>query len=43
MSEIVHRSASDKLPVDSLVLIFYELSVIPPKREKHCLVICFDF
>ena len=30
-------SASDKLTVDSLVLLVCGLSLIPPKREKECL------
>ena len=40
-SVIVHRSASDKLAVDSLVLLVCGLSLIPQRRdrerEKECL------
>ena len=36
ISVIVHRSASDKLAIDSLVLLVCGLSLIPPKREKEC-------
>ena len=42
ISVIAHRSASDKLAVDSLVLFFCRLSFIPPKREKECLADCFQ-
>ena len=41
ISVIVHRSASDKLAVDSLVLLVCGLSLIPPKREKECSANCF--
>ena len=39
---IVHRSASDKLTIDSLVLLICGLSLIPPKIEKECLANCFQ-
>ena len=39
ISVIVHRSVSDKLAADSLVLLVCGLSLIPPKREKECLTI----
>ena len=42
VSVIAHRSASDKLAVDSLVLFVRRLSFIPPKREKECLADCFQ-
>ena len=42
ISVIVHRSASDKLAVDSLVLLVCGLSLFPPKREKECLANCFQ-
>ena len=43
ISLIVHRSASDKLAVDSLVLLsLWSESFIPPKREKECLANCFE-
>ena len=41
-SVIVHRSASDKLAVDSLVLLVCGLSLIPLKRKKGCLANCFQ-
>ena len=41
ISVVVHLSASDKLAVDSLVLLLCGLSLIPPKREKDCLANCF--
>ena len=41
ISVIVHRSASDKQAVDSLVLLVCGLSLIPLKREKGCLANCF--
>ena len=34
ISVIVHRSASDKQAVDSLVLLVCGLSLIPLKRQK---------
>ena len=39
---IIHRSASDKLAVDSRVLLGCGLSLIPPKREKECLKTFFQ-
>ena len=42
ISVIVHRSASDELAADSLVLLVCGLSLIPPKREKECLANCFQ-
>ena len=42
ISVIVHRSASDKLAVDSLVLLVCGLSLIPLKRKKGCLANCFQ-
>ena len=43
ISVIVHRSASNKLAVDSLVLLVYGLCLIPLlKREKGCLANCFQ-
>ena len=42
ISVIVHRSASDKLAIDSLVLLVCGLSLIPLKREKECLANCFQ-
>ena len=42
ISVIVHRSASDKLAVDSLVLLVCGLSLIPLKRKKVCLANCFQ-
>ena len=42
ISVVVHRSVSDMLAVDSLVLLFCGLSLmIPPKREKECLSLLF--
>ena len=41
ISVVVHLSASDKLAVDSLVLLLCGLSLILPKREKDCLANCF--
>ena len=41
ISVIVHRSASDKLAVDSLVLLVCGLSLILLKRKKECLANCF--
>ena len=41
ISVILHRSASDKQAVDSLVLLVCGLSLIPVKREKGCLENCF--
>ena len=41
ISVIVHRSASDKQAVDSLVLLVCGLSLIPLKREKGFLANCF--
>ena len=41
ISVILHRSASDKQAVDSLVLLVCGLSLIPLKREKGCLANCF--
>ena len=35
ISVIVHRSATDKLAVDSLVLLVCGLSIIPPKRSRE--------
>ena len=40
ISLIVHRSAGDKLAVDSLVLLVCGLSLIPLKREKERLANC---
>ena len=40
ISVIVHRSASDKLAVDSLVLL--ECLWTELKREKECLGNCFQ-
>ena len=37
-----HRSASDNLAVDSLVLFVCRPSLIPPKKEKECLADCFQ-
>ena len=42
ISVIIHRSASDKLAVDSLVLIVCGLSLIRLKTEKGCLANCFQ-
>ena len=42
ISVIVHRSASDKLAVDSFVLLVCGLSLIPLKRKKGCLANCFQ-
>ena len=42
ISVIVHRSASDKLAVDSLVLLVCGLNLIPLKRKKGCLANCFQ-
>ena len=42
ISVIVHRSASDKLAIDSLVLLVCGLSLNPLKREKECLANCFQ-
>ena len=42
ISVIVHRSASDKLTIDSFVLLISGLSLIPPKIEKDCLANCFQ-
>ena len=42
ISVIVHRSVSDKLAIDSLVLFVCGLSLIPPKIEKECLANCFQ-
>ena len=42
ISVIVHRSANDKLAVDSLVLLVCGLSLIPSKGEKECLANCFQ-
>ena len=42
ISVIVHRSASDKQAVDSLVLLVCGLSLIPLKRKKVCLANCFQ-
>ena len=41
ISVIVHRSVSDKLVTDSLVLLVCGLSLNPPKIEKECLANCF--
>ena len=43
ISVIVYRSASDKLAVDSLVLLVWDvLNLIPPKRQKEYLANCFQ-
>ena len=42
ISVIVHRSASDKQAVDSLVLLVRGLSLILLKREKGCVANCFQ-
>ena len=42
ISVIVHRSAGDKLTVDSFVLLVCRLSLTPPKIEKECLANCFQ-
>ena len=42
ISVIVHRCASDKLAIDSLVLLVCGLSLNPLKREKECLANCFQ-
>ena len=39
-SVIVHRSASDKQAVDSLVLLVCGLSLIPLQRKKGCRANC---
>ena len=39
---IVYRSASDKLAIDSFVLLICGLSLISPKIEKDCLANCFQ-
>ena len=40
ISLIVHRSAGDKLAVDSLVLLVCGLSLIPLKRERASGKLC---
>ena len=42
ISVIAHRSVSDKLAIDSLVLLVCGLSLITPKIEKDCLANCFQ-
>ena len=42
ISVIVHRSASDKQAVDSLVLLVCGLSLILLKRKKGCRANCFQ-
>ena len=39
---IVYRSASDKLAIDSFVLLICGLSLISPKIEKDCLANCLQ-
>ena len=41
ISVIVHRSPSDKLAINSLILLVFAPSLIPLKREKECLANCF--